>query len=110
MNAIQLKQARLNAIQDEVKQLHPLLRLLLPKLARVQHVEYTHGTDEMGADFVFSRLDEIFHDLEYVGVIAKIGKIVQDYSAVERQIKECEIDRFFGNGRKKIFLSEVWVS
>ena len=46
--------------------------------------------DEMGADFAFSRADEIFHDMEYVGVIAKIGKIVQDDSAVERQIKECE--------------------
>ena len=109
MNTTQVKQARLNAIQDEVKQFHPLLKLLIPKLASVQHVEYTHGPDEMGADFVLSRLDEIFHETEYIGIIAKIGKIVQDYSAVEKQIKECEIERFFGNGRKKIFLSEVWV-
>ena len=78
-------------------------------MPRVQHVEYTHGPDEMGADFVFSRLDEVFHDMEYIGVIVKVGKIVQDYSDVERQIKECEIERFYGNGKKKIFLSEVWV-
>ena len=109
MNTAQLKQARLNAIQDEVKQLHPLLKLLLPKMKRVQQVEYTHGQHEMGADFVVSRLNDDFHDVEYIGIIAKIGKIVQDYTDVERQIKECEIERIFGNGRKKIYLNEVWV-
>jgi hypothetical protein len=109
MNTTQLKNARLNMIQNEIKQLHPLLKLLLPKLPRVQEVEYRHGKDEMGADFVFSRLGEVFHDIEYIGVIAKIGKIVQDYSDVERQIKECEIERFFNNGRKKVHISEIWV-
>lgn len=109
INTNDVKQARLSAIKDEVTQLHPLLKLLLPKLPRVQHVEKTHGVHEMGADFVFSRLDEVFHDLEYIGVIAKVGKIVQDYTDIERQIKECEVERFFGNGRKKIFLSEIWV-
>ena len=109
MNTSELKQARMKAIQDEVKQLHPLLKLLLPKMPRIQQVEETHGPNEMGADFVFSRLDEVFHDVEYVGVIAKIGKIAQDYSDIERQIKECEIERFFGNGKRKIFINEVWV-
>ena len=109
MNSAQIKQERMNAIKDEVSQLHPLLKLLLPKMPRVQVCEYTHGQHEMGADFVVSRLDELFNDNEYVGVIGKIGKVVQDYSSIERQIKECEIERFFGNGRKKIFLSEIWV-
>jgi hypothetical protein len=109
MNTAEIKQARLNAIQDEVKQLHPLLKLLLPKMKRVQQVEYTHGQHEMGADFIISRLNDDFHDTEYIGIIAKVGKIVQDYTDVERQIKECEIERNFGNGRKKIYLNEVWV-
>lgn len=109
MNTTEMKQARLNAIQDEVGQLHPLLKLLLPKLPRVQHVEYTHGPTEMGADFTFSRLEDVLQQTEYVGVIAKVGKIVQDYDDVERQLKECEIERLFANGRKKIYLTEVWV-
>lgn len=109
MNPDQVKKARLAAIQDEVKQMHPLLRLLLPKLPRVAQVEYTHGPDEMGADIVFCRPHEVFGDMEYIGVIAKIGKIVQDYSDIERQIKECEVERLYGNGKKKIYLNEVWV-
>jgi hypothetical protein len=109
MNSSQIKKARLDAIKDEVSQLHPLLKLLLPKLPRVAEVEYTHGTNEMGADFVFTRAEEIFGDLEYVGVIAKTGKIQQNYSDLERQIKECEIERFFKNGKRKIFLNEIMV-
>ena len=72
-------------------------------------VEHTHGTAEMGADFVLSQTDEIFPDIKYVGVIAKIGKISQDYTTLERQIKECEIERLFANGKQKIYLTEIWI-
>jgi hypothetical protein len=109
MNKVELQKARLAELQDEVKQLHPLLKMLLLRIPRVEHVEYTHGTKEMGADFVFSRLDDAIHDAEYIGVIAKIGNITQDHSGVERQIKECEIERFFANGKSKVFLTEIWI-
>ena len=109
MNKVELRKARLSEFQDEVKQLHPFLKMLLPRIPRVEHVEYTHGKTEMGADFVFSRLDDALREVEYIGVIAKIGKIAQDYSDIERQIRECEIERFFANGKSKIFLSEIWV-
>ena len=109
MNTAQLQKETLAAIHDEVKQLHPLLKLLLPRLPRVQHVEYTHGTTEMGADFVFSKIEEVFHEMEYVGVIAKVGKIAQDHTDIERQIRECESERFFNNGQKKIYLTEIWI-
>lgn len=98
---------KLASISDEVAELHPLLRSLLPKLPRVVDVEYTHGPQEMGADFVISRRDDTFGQTEYVGVIAKVGKILQDFSDVERQIKECEVPRTFFGGKKKIRLAEV---
>ena len=109
MNKLELQKAKLAQFQDEVKQLHPLLKMLLPRIPRVEHVEYTHGKNEMGADFVFSRLDDAIHDVEYIGVIAKIGNIGQDHSGVERQIRECEIERLFGNGKSGIFLTETWI-
>ncbi len=75
----------------------------------MQAVEYTHGPDEMGADFVFSRTHQVLGEVEYVGVIAKIGKLVQDYSDVERQIEECFIPRTVGGGKRRVRLDEVWV-
>lgn len=109
MNIVQLQKETLAAIRDEVKQLHPLLELLLPKLPGVLDVEYTHGPTEMGADFVLSKSEKSLGGTKYVGVIAKVGKITQDYTDIERQITECEIERFFNNGKVKIHLSEIWI-
>lgn len=99
----------LNTITKEVEEFHPLLDILLPQLPNVMNVEYTHGKDEMGADFVLSKQHDTFGHIEYVGVVAKIGKIHQDFTAIERQIDECSIPRFFLNGKGKINISEVWV-
>jgi hypothetical protein len=109
MDQVEWQKAKLAELENEVKQLHPLLKTLLPRIPRVKTVEYTHGGGEMGADFVISRLDDLLHEMEYIGIIAKIGKISQDYSGIERQIKECEIERCFANGKMKVFLTEVWV-
>jgi hypothetical protein len=105
----QLKQARLDAITDEVQHFHPLLKVLLPKLPGVEQCEYTHGPNEMGADFVLLRKEEVFGDPEYIGVIAKIGKIVQNFSDVERQIEECELERTFGGGHRKVYIRGIWI-
>ncbi|TEU16182.1 MAG: NACHT domain-containing protein, partial [Anaerolineales bacterium] len=103
------KKKRLANITDEVGELHPLLHALLPKLQNVIDVEYTHGASEMGADFVISYRNEIFQNTEYIGVIAKVGKVVQDFSDIERQIDECSIPRTFFGGKEKICLDEIWV-
>ena len=66
--------AKLDSIKNEVSDLHPLLDAVLPKLPRVQAVEYHHGVSEMGADFVVSRTNDTFGTIEYIGVIAKVGK------------------------------------
>lgn len=102
--------SRLAKIKDEVSEFHPLLTKLLPKLPRVLESEYTHGKDEMGADFVLRRQGDTFHNDEYIGVIAKVGKIVQDFSDIERQIDECAVPRFFSGGKEKIRIDEVWVT
>ena len=100
---------KLDSIKGEVDQLHPLLNALLPKLPRVQSVEYCHGAQEKGADFVISRTDDTFGNVEYIGVIAKVGKIVQNLTEIKRQIEECDLTRFFQGGKKKIRISEIWV-
>ena len=100
---------RLEDITDEVNDLHPLLEQLLPKLPGVKEVEYTHGNREMGADFVFSRSDDALDSTGYVGVIAKLGAIRQDHSAIARQIDECAVPRLFQAGKKRIHLDEIWV-
>lgn len=100
---------RIQNISSEVDELHPLLRKLFDKHLKVSRVEYTHGTNEMGADFVLTRTHEVLGTTEYVGVIAKRGKIHQDTSDVERQIEECAVPRRIDGGKKEVVLSEVWV-
>lgn len=100
---------RIQSISDEVNELHPLLRKLFEKHPKVSRVEYTHGTEEMGADFVLTRMHDVLNTTEYVGVVAKRGKILQDTSSVVRQIAECSVPRRIEGGKKEVVLSEVWV-
>jgi hypothetical protein len=104
------KRKRLESLHNEVADLHPLLKILLPKIPNVKNVEYTHGPNEMGADFLLSRLDETFGQLDYIGIVAKVGKIDQSgVNDVDRQIDECFIPKFFDSGKQKVNISEVWV-
>ena len=103
------KKSRLASMTDEVHEFHPFLKKLLAKLPNVIDVDYTHGTQEMGADFVVAQKDETFGHTHYVGVIAKVGKIVQDFSDIERQIDECSIPRIVFGGKEKIRINEIWV-
>ena len=100
---------KIDLIVEEVKDLHPLLNAVLSKLPRVQDVEYHHGPNEMGADFVISRTNDTFGHTEYIGVIAKVGRIAQDFTDIERQIEECGLPRFFRGGKGKIHITEIWV-
>lgn len=100
---------KLKAVSDEVRELHPLLRALFANDKSISRLEYTHGTTEMGADFVLARKDPTLGDENYIGVIAKCGNIKQDHSDVKRQIEECAVERFFDGGKKKIFLNETWI-
>jgi len=103
------KQMIIERITDEVHGLHPLLSSFLDKLESIQKVEYTHGPNEKGADFVLTRLDPALRSNSYIGVIAKVGKIHQDISEVERQIDECGMLRKINGGKTETRLSEIWV-
>ena len=104
-----LANEKLDSIVSEVDHLHPLLGSLLPKLPSVRNVEYCHGVSEKGADFVVTRTNDTFDTVEHIGVIAKVGRIVQDFRDIDRQIDECSLPRLIEGGKKKVRLTEIWV-
>lgn len=64
---------------------------------------------EKGADFVLTKIDDTFGESEYIGVIAKVGKIKQNTTEIDRQIEECDLKRYTEDGKKEILLSEIWI-
>lgn len=96
-------------IKYEVKEFHPLLDSVFRKMTTLKSVMYTHGPNEKGADFILTKESEELGDTEYIGIIAKVGKITQSFLTVQEQIDECTMKRFSCNGKKEIYLSEVWV-
>lgn len=101
---------RITNISSEVNELHPLLKELFQRHPKISRVEYTHGVTEMGADFVLSRTDDILNTTEYVGIVAKRGKIHVDLDSVERQIWECtNVPRKIDGGKREVTISQVWV-
>lgn len=103
------KTVRISKITNEVDDFHPLLKELFSRLPNIQGIEYTHGQNEMGADFVLEKVDETLSRTVYIGCIVKVGKIRQDFQDIDRQIEECEVERHFNGGKKKIFINEIWV-
>jgi NACHT domain len=96
-------------IDDEVKILHPLLRNVLRQIDGVTEVEYTHGQSEKGADLIVTRFDKALERSHQIGVIAKIGKVLNNFTDIERQIDECQMPRKIQGGTSEVCLSEVWV-
>ncbi len=103
------KKIVLAELKDEVNDFHPLLASLFKKLPRIKKVEYTHGKDEKGADFVLLRHDDTLETNEYIGVIVKVKKIHQDLAKIREQISECNLERTFNNGKQRIRLDEIWI-
>lgn len=96
-------------IDDEVRILHPLLRETFRRMDGVTEIEYTHGTNEKGADLILTRHDTALGRTHQVGVIAKIGKIVSNIDDIARQIEECQMPRKIQGGLSETHLSEVWI-
>ena len=84
---------QLKNLDSEVNDYHPILNELFSRMPNIESVEYTHGQNEMGADFVLCKNDTTLQRYEYIGVIVKIGKIKQNIQDIQRQIEECEIER-----------------
>lgn len=98
----------LNEMEDEVRDLHPVLNVLFRKLPGVERVHYNQGSNELGADFILYRRDAALLRTSCIGVVVKTGVIRQNTTEVERQIKECFIPRKAVDG-VEIQIREVWV-
>lgn len=96
-------------IKDEVEVLHPLLNGIFRRMEGVTEVEYTHGTNEKGADFILTKKDPTLSRSHHVGIVAKKGKILSNLKEIDRQIEECQMPRTIQGGTSKTRLSEVWV-
>lgn len=104
------KKVKLENMNDEVNDLHPMLDDLFKAMPILKRVEYTHGNREFGADFILVKEDEVLGLEENIGVIVKKDQLTQNkLYDVLRQIKECQKERQLGNGRKGIFINEIWV-
>ena len=103
------KKALVEDISDEVNVLHPLLNHLLRQISGVTTVEYTHGPNEKGADFIVSRYDDALDATNHIGVVVKVGKILQNFDDVARQVEECLLPRTIRGGLEEVRLTEVWV-
>lgn len=96
-------------VDDEVKGLHPLLNHTFRNMEGVTEVEYTHGTNEKGADFIITKVDPTLNRTHHVGVVVKVGKILNNIDDVCRQIEECQLPRKIQGGTFEVRLTEVWV-
>ncbi len=103
------KKAKLSSIKDEVNEFHPLLNELFANFGDIKHVDHSHGQNEMGADFILARYDNMIEQFDYIGVIVKVGKIKQDHTDVERQIKECGYKRILAHTNTEGYINSVWV-
>jgi len=105
----QFKLDKIRALKHEVNDFHPVLRTLFTNLPDISNLEYKQGPHEMGADFVLEKNDTILDEKTYIGVIVKVGKILQNHSEIERQIDECSIPRHFHGGKSTININEIWI-
>lgn len=110
MENLNWKYEKIKALNDEVKELHPVLKALFEHMPQIKSVIYTQGNRENGADFVLVKSDGLLDLDDYVGVVVKSSTIRQNSDDVHRQIRECiALPRPIENGKKLIYLTEVWV-
>lgn len=101
---------RVKEIDKEVNELHPILKELFSAMPDIRSSYYTHGSQEMGADFVLVTPHGVFKTEKYVGVVVKNTGITQATEDVERQIGECfDIKRVVLGEMKEVQINEVWV-
>ncbi len=88
---IHAKVAFLAQLDHEVNKFHPLLLELFRRLPDIQTVEYCHGPNEKGADFLLERVDTTINESTWIGVVVKVGKIQQDTTGEAQKIRHHEL-------------------
>jgi hypothetical protein len=103
------KRKQVEAIRDEVGELHKILENIFPKLPNVTSYEYTHGQHERGADFVLEIESLTTKRRSFTGVVVKCGKVTGPLAQdIEEQIRECAEERAY-KVMKRIRCNDVWV-
>lgn len=101
---------KIEKLSSEVKDIHSLLKSLIPCLPGVISYEHTHGQYEFGADFVIEKRDQTLDTLNYIGVIVKKGDItLPNYRETSNQVDQLKLERFYGSGKKEINITEIWI-
>ena len=105
------KQEYIQSLKDEVKEFHPFLRSLFMAMVNkglLVKIDYTHGPNEVGADFILTKKDVILDENTAISVIVKTGSLRNTLGEVERQIDESKAPRKDQNGNV-VFVREFWV-
>lgn len=103
------KRKKLESMKNEVNEFHPMLQKLIPKLPNVNHVEYTHGIYEKGADFIIQTSHNILKTEINIGLLVKVGEINKSLTNINEQIEDCQLKRYVFNGKKNVHMDEIWV-
>ena len=106
------KENKIKSIKKEVPEFHPLLKDLFSRMNGIEHLEYTHGPNEDGADFILEiRHGVLPNEYNYVGVIVKCGKVDKKFLSekIILQIRECYIPKMVKNGSETRNIKEVWI-
>jgi len=102
--------SELKGIADEVRELHPLLESLYRAMPTIETVQYTHGPNEKGADFLLTRHAVESGTTDHIGVVVKCGNLNKSSRSTSDQISECLQRRLVDGGKKQIYLDEIWVT
>lgn len=102
---------KINSLKNEVKELHPFLADLFSVLPKISHVEYTHGNQEYGADFILVKHDETLDQEIYIGVVVKSTDIKQNnFDEIQRQSDEAfMMPKQVFNGKRNVTIDTVWI-
>lgn len=110
-NQATAKRMYIESLKKEVRDFHPFLEKLFNSMVQkgaLIKFDKTHGVNEVGADFVLTRKDDITESTDYIGVIVKVGSITKDLEEIERQISQCNVSRNDANGNV-ISIKDHWV-
>lgn len=105
------KQEYIQSLKDEVNQFHPFLKKLFDSMilnGTLISLDYTHGVNENGADFVLKKRDSALDEEISIAVIVKTGQIKNSLDIIERQISEAKAVRSDKNGNDYT-IREFWV-
>lgn len=105
------KQEYIQSLKKEVEQFHPFLNrlfLTMQKKGVVTFCDYTHGPNEVGADFILISHDSITEEEVAIAVIVKVGSISNSLEDVERQVAQSKTNRRKQNG-DEFSVRKFWV-